>query len=359
MNHKLTLSAAGIAAGLAATLIATPIMAQRERGGGQNRPSRQCMQEVMQLCGQSGRPDRSKIRACLQEKSDELSDECASELQQRRQQREGQREPTRAYQRAVKPTRTVFYGSDPRQQIDVYEPEGAVDDLPLVLFIHGGGWRAGDNKYVQQKPAHFNANNLYFASTGYRLLPAAPVEQQAADVGAAVQSLVGQAGSIGFDTKRIVLMGHSSGAHLAALVGSDPKYAGEAFDAIRGVVLLDGAGYDVPATIADAKTEGRTRAMNLYREVFSDDPERQKALSALSHVGGPDAPHWLALYVDGRKATQTQSQSLVNALAETGASAGALPIADTDHSRLTREIGTDSGAAQTQAIDAFLAEVFG
>lgn len=342
-----------LAAGLAAAVIATPILAQRAGGGGGNRPSRQCMQEVVKLCGR----DRSQIPACLQSKADQLSSKCQGEvqqrMQQRRQQRGGAEGPPQA--RAPKASRTVFFGSDKRQVIDVFEPADAVEDLPLILFVHGGGWRMGDNKYVQEKPAHFNRNEIYFASTGYRLFPDVTVEEQATDVGAAVQALVGQASAIGFDKDRIVLMGHSAGAHLAALVAADPQYAGEAFSAIKGVVLLDGGGYDIAATMEQAEQ----RQKRLYTDIFSDDPERHRALSPLTYVGGKDAPNWLALYVEEREITRTQAQALANALVASGVKASAVPIAGTNHSRMTREMGTEAGKAQTEAVDAFLAMVVG
>ena len=341
-------STIALTAVIGAALIATPILAQQR-----DRPSRECVREIVQLCGR----DRSQIRACLQEKASELSDKCSTELQQRVEQRRGQRgaEGRAAPQASMRATRTVIYGNHQRQQIDVFEPAGAVDELPLVLHIHGGGWSFGNHKLVQSKPAHFTGSGYYFASTGYRLLPDAPVEEQAKDIGAAIQALRGQAASIGFDPDRIVLMGHSAGAHLAALVSTNPQYAGDAFGAIRGVILLDGAGYEIASSMANAEP----RAAGIYKDAFGDDPERHAALSPVTHVGGADAPNWLALYVVERARSKEQSELLIGGLTAAGANAEAVAIANTDHGRMSREIGTEAGAAQTQAIDAFLKQVFG
>ncbi|MEM9500747.1 MAG: alpha/beta hydrolase [Pseudomonadota bacterium] len=348
MNHY----AKALAVGLATTLIATPTFAQRG-----DRPSRECVREIVELCGR----DRSQIRSCLQEKTGELSEKCSAELQQRMQQRSGQgqrgnREEGQAqFQRTAQPDRTIIYGSHQRQQIDVYEPDDAVDDLPLILHIHGGGWSFGNHKLVQSKPRHFNQANYYFASTGYRVVPDAPVEDQAKDIGAAIQALRGQASAIGFDRDQIVVMGHSAGAHLAALVATDPQYAGDAFGAIKGVILLDGAGYEIASSIEAADF----RARNLYRDVFGDDAARHDRLSPVAHVGGPDAPNWLALYVAERDRAKTQAELLVSGLQAAGASAEAVSIPNTDHGRLNRELGTEVGAEQTLAVDAFLAGIFG
>ncbi|MBV7259379.1 alpha/beta hydrolase [Erythrobacter crassostreae] len=328
-------------------VIATPILAQQRE-----RPSRECMQEVRELCGR----DRSQIRSCLQEKADQLSSKCSGELRDRMQQRRGARDRGNraASQTMIRPDRTIIYGNDQRQQIDVFEPEGAVDELPLVLHIHGGGWSVGNHKLVQSKPAHFTNANYFFASAGYRLMPDAPVEQQAADIGTAIQALRGQASAIGFDPDRIVVMGHSAGAHLAALVSTDPQYAGEAFDAIRGVILLDGAGYEISSSMANAGARSET----LYKNVFGEDADRHRALSPVTHVGGADAPNWLAFYVAERAKSKEQSELLVGSLTEAGSAAQAVPISNTDHGRMNREIGIPAGAEQTQAIDAFLGRVF-
>ncbi|WP_298464776.1 alpha/beta hydrolase [uncultured Erythrobacter sp.] len=337
-----------LAACLATALIATPILAQR----GGDRPTRECVREIVELCGR----DRSQIRACLQEKASQLSESCAAEVRKRAQERRGNREGGQVqFQPSAKVSRTVIYGQHQRQQIDVYEPADAVDELPLILFIHGGGWSFGNHKIaVQSKPKHFNDAGYYFASTGYRVLPGAPVEDQAKDIGAAIQALRGQASAIGFDPNRIVLMGHSAGAHLAALVSTDPQYAGEAFAAIKGVVLLDSGAYEIASSIASAEPRSR----NLYLDVFGEDPARQSALSPVTHVGGADAPNWLALYVEERAKTQAQAEMLAGALDGAGATAEAVAISNTDHGRLNRELGTEAGAVQTQAVDTFLTRIF-
>lgn len=348
MNRQISVLAIGLAA---TAIITTPIAAQR--GGGQDRPSRQCIREIVNLCGR----DRSEIPSCMQQKGDQLSDACQAEMRERMQLRKEQSEAqaNQTFQPAVRPTNVVAYGNHPRQQVDVYEPKGAVDELPLVLFVHGGGWRAGDRERVQAKPAHFGGQEVYFASAGYRLLPGSPVEEQAKDVGAAVQALIAQAGSLGFDADRIALMGHSAGAHLAALVGTDPQYAGEAFDAIQGVILLDGAAYDIAQRIEDAPFAQK----RIYEDAFGLESSRHKSLSPISYVGGPDVPNWLALYFDERSDAKSQSETLVEGLNAAGSSAKAVAIPNTDHGRMNREFGTEPGAAQTQAVDAFLAEIFG
>ncbi|MEL6545005.1 MAG: alpha/beta fold hydrolase, partial [Myxococcota bacterium] len=252
-------------------------------------------------------------------------------------------------------SRTLAFGPHSKQRIDLYTPEDADAPLPVVLFVHGGGWTMGENTYVQEKPRHFVGSKYVFASTGYRLVPEVSVKEQAKDIGEAVRALVANADALSIDASRIVLMGHSAGAHLAALVATDPVYAGKAFAAIKGVILLDGPGYDLAVNIESASTASRER----YLSVFGDNPSNHRALSPLTYVGGRDVPNWLALYVADRDDKKQQALSLVNALSRSGAKARALPIEGTDHSRMSTDLGTHAGADQTSAVDTFLQRLFG
>lgn len=185
-------------------------------------------------------------------------------------------------------------------------------------------------------------------------MPDAPVEQQARDVGMAVQTLYRQAASLGIDREKIVIMGHSAGAHLAALISTDPQYAGEAFGSIKGAILLDGAGYDVAAQLDGSR---RTELPGLYRRAFGDDPARHMALSPISHVAGQTADEWLILHVADRENSTFRSTEFGAALKGVGRNVAVTSISGTDHGRMNREIGTEKGAPTTEAIDHFLARV--
>ena len=153
---------------------------------------------------------------------------------------------------------TISYGTAALQRLDIWRAKGTKGPAPLIVFVHGGGWKRGskDNATGRFKAEHFPQQGYAFASIDYRLVPAATVEQQAADVAAAVKALVDRANMLGIDRRRIVLMGHSAGAHLVALVGTDERYlqgAGLSFADISGVIPIDGAAYDVAAQMKDVR----------------------------------------------------------------------------------------------------------
>src|SRR6185436_2816923 len=109
---------------------------------------------------------------------------------------------------------------DARQVLVVYSPKGA-KDLPVVFWIHGGGWQAGDKKEVQIKPQVFNEKGFVFVSINYRLLPAVEMGAINRDVAMAVHWVHDHIAEYGGDPKRMFVMGHSAGAQLAALICTD------------------------------------------------------------------------------------------------------------------------------------------
>ena len=212
--------------------------------------------------------------------------------------------------------RSMAYGRDALQTLDFWP--GTTAKAPLILFVHGGGWKRGskDNATGAAKVSHYNGLGYAFASINYRLVPDATVEQQAQDVADALAYLREQAPALGVDPNRIVLMGHSAGAHLVALVGTDMRYltkAGLKPDAVRGVIALDGAAYDV----ARQMQEGNRVMASTYEQAFGTDPARQRALSPTLQAATPNAPAFLILHVDRADGT-TQANALAAALQAAG-----------------------------------------
>ena len=254
-------------------------------------------------------------------------------------------------------TETIRTGADPRQSVDVYAAPaspaapGHAARPPLAVFIHGGGWRHGDKRMVAAKPEWFRDHGWAFASIDYRLLPDAPVEDQARDVAAAIHALRAQAARLGFDGDRILLIGHSAGAHLAALVSTDEQWLGADLPAIRATVLLDGAGYDVPAQMRSAPMLSRI----IYQPAFGDDVARQRALSPITHVGGRDVRDWLIVYSTQRHDSPGQAQALGAALARTGAAVAYAPM-DASHREINVAFGTPDYPADT-AVEAAMHRV--
>ncbi len=266
-----------------------------------------------------------------------------------------------ASSRADRTGTAISYGSDLAQKVLLWLPDrqSGTQRPPLAVFVHGGGWAHGTPELVDSKPAWFKNHGWAFASVGYRLLPDSPVEEQARDVGRALAKLREQAAQRGYDPDRILLLGHSAGAHLTALVASDPQYAGNAFAAIKGAIPIDGACYDVPAQIAASPFMAR----RMYIPAFGSEPARQKALSPITHAGGRDVADWLVLYTSAREDARDQSRALDAALRRGGARSAVVEVpsdarALKAHLEINRDFGTPRFAANAQ-VEAIMRRVGG
>src|SRR5687768_7485671 len=163
-----------------------------------------------------------------------------------------------------------------RQVLDIYAPPDA-KKLPVVFWIHGGGWQTGDKSSVQVKPRAFTDKGFVFVSTNYRLLPHVEMEAIVRDIAKSIRWVNDHIAEHGGDPRRLLVMGHSAGAQLAALVCTDDRYLkaeGLSLEIIKGCVPVDGDTYDVPAIIETAETRRRVhqqpQATYGHREKFGN-----------------------------------------------------------------------------------------
>lgn len=324
--------AVAVVTGLGASAMA---MAQRER-----LPA-ECRQEIMQLCRGAEGGQRQCLRTVLPKMSDKCRKIAAEQSAAREERPDGMVE--------------IAYGADPKQKIDLMVPAGA-SEAPILFYVHGGGWSIGDKAAGAAKKGPWATGQGWaYVSANYRLVPQATVEQQAADLANALAWLRANARARGLDPDRIVLMGHSAGAHLVALLGTDTSYlnaAGVPVGAVRGVVLLDGAGYDVAKQM---RTPGNL-VQPMYDAAFGSDTARQKRLSPTLQTGKPNVANWLILPVERRNDSVGQSQGLAAALHAAGASAVVRPVPDESHMTLNKGFG-EKGDLATEETERFMASL--
>jgi len=119
----------------------------------------------------------------------------------------------------------LAYGSDPSQTLDVYRPavaSGAPE--PLVVFVHGGRWSSGSKSQYRFVAAGLAAHGCVVVVPNYRLYPSVRMAAAAEDIAHAVAYAEEHAPGLGADPARVVLMGHSAGAQLAALLAYDGRW---------------------------------------------------------------------------------------------------------------------------------------
>jgi acetyl esterase/lipase len=241
-----------------------------------------------------------------------------------------------------------------RQTLDVYAPTSGKNHA-VVVWIHGGGWQAGDKKEVHHKPQAFADRGFVFVSINYRLLPEATIKQMAEDVAKAIRWVHDHARDYGGDPDTLIVAGHSAGAQLAALVCTDDRYLkaeGLSLSVIKACVPVDGDTYDVPLQIRTVED----RRAKIYRIKFGDE-KMQKDLSPVTHVAkGKGIGPFLILHVADHPETRLQSERLVKALREAGISARAYPAEGKNHTTLNNDLGVPDDRP-TQELFAFLATV--
>jgi acetyl esterase/lipase len=247
-----------------------------------------------------------------------------------------------------------------RQVLDVYSPQNA-KNLPVVFWIHGGGWQTGDKSSVQLKPQAFMDKGFVFVSTNYRLLPSVDMATIVRDVAKSLRWVHDHIAEHGGDPERLFVMGHSAGAQLAALVCTDDRYMkaeGLSLAIIKGCVPVDGDTYDVPAIIETAETRRRVHGLPQakfgHREKFGNDPAKHQDFSAVTHVARDKGiPPFLILHVAEHPDTSAQAQRLGNVLKGAGVPVTAFGARETTHNKINADLGLPDDPA-TKVLFEFL-----
>jgi arylformamidase len=261
-------------------------------------------------------------------------------------------------------TRDIPYATaHERQVLDVYAPAGA-KNLPVVFWIHGGGWQTGDKTMVALKPKAFMDPGFVFVSINHRLLPSVDMGAITRDVASALSWVHKNIAAHGGDPTRLLVMGHSSGGQLAALMCTDDRYAkaeGFSLTMIKGCVPVDADTFDIPAIIEVAETRARAHHLPLptygHRQKFGDDPAKHRDFSAVTHVARDKGiPPFLILHIAGHPDTTAQARRLANVLEAAGILVKVVAGRETTHASINDNIGAANDPV-TKELFAFVAEV--
>ena len=240
--------------------------------------------------------------------------------------------------------------------LDIYAPDQG-ENCPVIIWVHGGGWKYGDKADVALKPSAFTHTGYVLVSVNYRLHPKANFRQQASDLAAAIQWVKKNIASYAGDENQIVLMGHSAGAHLSALIATDEHYLKAkrlAFSDLKGVILLDGACYDVAGHMRDIPEKFIRK---LFIDVFGKSKKLQKAASPIEFVTADQKLlPFLIIYIANRKDSKHQSGTLAQSIQQAGGSATLQAAKNDNHLTLSLTLGV-AGRPATEWVFEFLEEV--
>ncbi|HYF36092.1 MAG TPA: prolyl oligopeptidase family serine peptidase [Prosthecobacter sp.] len=235
-----------------------------------------------------------------------------------------------AAQAGVKSHRDLAYieGGHARQKLDLHVPEKAEGPLPVIVWIHGGGWQSGSKDLCLPLRQGYVEKGYAVASVGYRLSGDAVFPAQIEDCKAAVRWLRAHAKEYGLDPKRFAAWGSSAGGHLVALLGTSgevkPFDVGPHLDQSSGVqavcdfygptdftVFVKTPGYERHAQ-AEAP-EGK-----LIGGAVLENPAKAERVNPISYVSQGDPPFLIVHGDEDRTVPLNQSQLLFEALKKHG-----------------------------------------
>jgi acetyl esterase/lipase len=184
---------------------------------------------------------------------------------------------------------------------DIYTPLLPTTSMPLVIFIHGGGWVGGDKSMVATGNSLglltlLTSSGYVVASINYRLAPANLFPDQIEDVKCAVRSFRSRAASFHIDPTRIAAWGSSAGGHLANMLGTTDASAGFDVGDFPGVSsrvesVIDWFGpTDLNLLYTEATAKGGSAAGLIQTGVGSTSPSLLSRFSPVTYVTSDDAP---------------------------------------------------------------------
>lgn len=284
--------------------------------------------------------------AVAQTQTQSLRERIAGRFAERFQEKQG---PLDVYSAHSRPTETVSYGSDPNQRFDVYVDAKAPQQeaAPVIFMVHGGGWRRGDKGaggVVDNKFERWGPRGVVFMSANYRMLPGTDPYAQAEDVARALAKAQAQAARWGADPRRFVLMGHSAGAHLVALLAVSPDLLKRfGAQAPLGTVSLDSGTLNVVDSM-------ERRHFKLYDAAFGSDKDYWIKTSPWHQLKAAPAP-MLMVCSTRRSESCPQAQAMATKLKSLGGR-GEVLGEDLSHGEINQTLGLPG--AYTDAVEAFL-----
>lgn len=240
--------------------------------------------------------------------------------------------------------------AEPRHRLDLYAPPNA-ENLPVVIYFYGGGWRSGDKRLFEHLGRAFAVRGIVAATVNYRLTPAVQHPAHADDCAQAVRWVHQHISQFGGNPNSLFLMGHSAGAHLAAFVAlnSDLQTRNQfPAEAVRGVIPISGV-YNLNT---HAESPGFT-SLELIHEAFGGAAQELHEASPVHHISQFHPPFLVMVAEQDPERMRDGGKQFANALREAGNDARFVSIRGRDHFSIVRRFGP-TGDTTVEAIAQFV-----
>jgi acetyl esterase/lipase len=222
--------------------------------------------------------------------------------------------------------------------LDIYSQAAAVS-RPIVLYVHGGGWKEGDKRIVGDKPAFFVEKGFLFISINHRLTPSVWFPAHLKDLASAISWSLEHCVEYGGNPANLFIMGSSSGAHLVSTIALDPSYlasVGLRTDVVRGVVSIDTRAYDIPFLIPNLPRGGK----RLYRTTFGSNETALAKASPITYVDSSRyIPPFLIAYSGNDPNLKIQAERFAQRLGDGGGEVVLAAAPNKTHLEISGDIG--------------------
>lgn len=241
-------------------------------------------------------------------------------------------------------------------RLDLYVPTQGEGPFPVVIYFYGGGWRSGDKRLFEHLGRAYAIRGFVAVVANYRLTPAVRFPAHAEDCADAVAWVYRTIANYGGDPQRLIVSGHSAGAHLAALIGLDVRYLsarGVPATALRAFVVISGV-YDLRSHVGQTVFTRR----EYVEEAFGSTPDQLATASPILYIREGLPPFLVAVAEEDPDSLREQGKNFADALRAAGNEALFASVKGRDHFSIVRRFGPSDDPA-VSAIIAFIQHVLG
>ena len=224
-----------------------------------------------------------------------------------------------------------------KQQLDLYLPENA-KNVPVHIFVHGGGWNIGDKKSVKAKEAKaYTDHGIILVTLNYRLSPDVQHPAHMQDIAAGVSWVYHNISKYGGNPENMILSGHSAGGHLVALLGTDTQYLNKhalSPNIFKSIVSIDHSKYD----LTEPHKGPLVRLVKKWtKNAFGTDLETLKTASPF-YQDLKDLPPFLILVSAERNHAVKHSKIFTEKLRQAGQKVELIPIKNRNHIQMKKDL---------------------
>lgn len=234
----------------------------------------------------------------------------------------------------------IAYGADEKQRLDIYLPKEGVEDAPIFVFLHGGGFIEGDRAHYGFLAEAFAKHGIITVVPSYRLTSGGfHYPAPAMDTQMAISWIHKNISKYGGDPNHIVVGGHSAGAMLAADIGVNLDWTSERNlprEAIKGIVAVSGR-YNISESDKD-------------RDAYAPTDELKAAASPIRHIGSA-APRFLIAVGEPEKIYLKPSQDFHAAVTAKGITSKLVILEEHSHQDTVRALGAEASPLFKAALE--------